>query len=55
VAYSVPDAVAARARMIEAGLGVSNIRDGHKPGTRVFSLKGNPLGVPTLVIEPVSD
>jgi len=55
VAYSVPDAGAARARMIEAGLGVSDIRDGHKPGTRVFSLKGNPLGIPTLVIEPVSD
>ena len=55
VAYSVPDARAARSRMLEAGLEVSNIREGHKPGTRVFSLKGNLLGVPTLVIEPVSD
>ena len=55
VAYSVPDARAAHSRMLEAGLEVSDIREGHKPGTRVFSLKGNLLGVPTLVIEPVSD
>ena len=53
LAYSVPDAVAARARMLEAGLKVSEIREGHKPGTRVFTVSGNPLGVPTLVIEPV--
>jgi len=41
--------------MLEAGLEVSDIREGHKPGTRVFSLKGKLLGVPTLVNAPVSD
>ena len=52
VAYSVTDADAARARMLEAGLGASEVREGHKPGTRVFSVASNPLGVPTLVIQP---
>ena len=55
VAYSVPDASAARIRMLQAGLKVSDVRDGHKPGTRVFTVSGSPLGVPTLVIEPVAD
>ena len=52
VAYSVADADAARARMLAAGLKASEVREGHKPGTRVFTVKENPLGVPTLVIQP---
>ena len=44
---------AAHARMKEAGLDVSSVRDGHKPGTRVMSVTGDPLGVPTLIIQPV--
>lgn len=51
VAWRVRDASAARARMAEAGIPVSEIRDGRKPGTRVFSVKANSRGVPTLVIE----
>ena len=54
VAYSVADAEAARARMLAAGLKASEVREGHKPGTRVFTVKENPLGVPTLVIEPAT-
>ena len=54
VAYSVGDADAARARALEAGLKASPVRDGHKPGTRVFSIGGSPLGIPTLVIQPAS-
>ncbi|MCS5636502.1 MAG: VOC family protein [Myxococcota bacterium] len=54
VAYSVADAEAARSRMLEAGLKTSEMREGHKPGTRVFSVKENPLGVPTLVIQPAT-
>ena len=53
IAYSVTDAEAARARMLEAGLKASDVRDGHKSGTRVFSIGGSPLGIPTLVIQPV--
>jgi catechol 2,3-dioxygenase-like lactoylglutathione lyase family enzyme len=54
VAYSVADAEAARSRMLEAGLKTSEVREGHKPGSRVFSVKENPLGVPTLVIQPAT-
>lgn len=54
VAYSVSDAEAARKRMLEVGLKVSPLREGHKPGTRVFSIAGSPLGIPTLMIEPAS-
>jgi catechol 2,3-dioxygenase-like lactoylglutathione lyase family enzyme len=39
-----------RARLIESGLDVSNIRPGRKPGSRVFSLKNGTLNVPTLFI-----
>jgi catechol 2,3-dioxygenase-like lactoylglutathione lyase family enzyme len=54
VAWQVPDAEKARARVVEAGLSASEIRDGHKPGTRVFTVEGEPLGVPTLMIQPVA-
>lgn len=55
VAYQVRDIEKAHARLVEAGVDVSAVRDGHKPGTRVCSIGGNPLGVPTLIIEPVKD
>jgi catechol 2,3-dioxygenase-like lactoylglutathione lyase family enzyme len=53
MALQVQDAALARERIAAAGFGVTPLRDGHKPGTRVFSVEGEPLGVPTLVIEPV--
>jgi catechol 2,3-dioxygenase-like lactoylglutathione lyase family enzyme len=52
-AWRVPDIEAARTRMADAGISVSGIRDGRKPGTRVFSVKDQSCGVPTLVIQPV--
>ena len=52
-AWRVADIDAAHARMSEAGLPVSEVRDGRKPGTRVFSVSGQTCGVPTLVIQPV--
>jgi catechol 2,3-dioxygenase-like lactoylglutathione lyase family enzyme len=33
---------------------ISEIRPGRKPGTRVFTVRNNTLGVPTLIIEPAS-
>jgi catechol 2,3-dioxygenase-like lactoylglutathione lyase family enzyme len=54
IALQVPDIEAARARMAEAGMEVSTVRTGRKPGTRVCSLKDDPLGIPTLIIEPAS-
>jgi catechol 2,3-dioxygenase-like lactoylglutathione lyase family enzyme len=53
LALQVDDVDRARARLVEAGLDVTPIRDGNKPGTRVCTVKGEPLGVATLVIEPV--
>lgn len=53
IAYQVPDIDKARARLVEAGLSVTDVRDGHKPGTRVCTVNGEPLGVPTLIIQPV--
>lgn len=39
-----------RARLIGAGLDVSTVRPGRKPGSRVFSLKSGTLNVPTLFV-----
>jgi len=39
-----------RTRLTDAGLDVSVIRPGRKPGSRVFSLKNGTLNVPTLFI-----
>lgn len=52
LSWRVPDADAARARLAAAGLDVSEVRTGMKPGTRVFSVRDRTCGVPTLMIEP---
>lgn len=51
-AFQVRDAEAARARLVAAGFDVSPVREGFKPGTRVCSVRGRPLGMEPLVIEP---
>lgn len=48
--WRTDDLDGARARLAAAGLAVSDIRPGRKPGTRVFSLKAGTLNVPTLFI-----
>ena len=53
LAWQVPDADAAHARLAGAGIEVSGVRAGHKVGTRVFTVEGETHGVATLVIEPV--
>jgi catechol 2,3-dioxygenase-like lactoylglutathione lyase family enzyme len=50
LAWRVGDADAARARLVDAGLDVSAVRPGAKPGTRVCTVRGDPTGVPTLLI-----
>jgi catechol 2,3-dioxygenase-like lactoylglutathione lyase family enzyme len=52
LSWRVPNADAARTRLAEAGLEVSEVRPGRKPGTRVISVKAGTCGVPTLLIEP---
>lgn len=44
------DLDAARARLAAAGIDVSAIRPGRKPGTRVFTLRDGTCGIPTLVV-----
>ena len=52
ISWRVGDADAARARLVEAGFDVSEVRSGRRPNTRVFSVRGDPCGVATLVLEP---
>jgi catechol 2,3-dioxygenase-like lactoylglutathione lyase family enzyme len=51
LSWRVPDAEAARARLAAAGLDVSEVRQGRKPGTRVLTLRDGTCGVPTLLLE----
>ncbi len=51
LSYRVPDAEAARARLAAADFDVSEVREGRKPGTRVFSVRDGTLGIPTLMLE----
>jgi len=52
LAYRVPDVAAARQRLVAAEFDVSEVRAGHKPGTRVCTVKSGTCGVPTLLIQP---
>jgi catechol 2,3-dioxygenase-like lactoylglutathione lyase family enzyme len=50
--WRVDDIAAAHARMSASGFNVSEMRTGRKPGTRVFAVRNNTLGVPTLILQP---
>ena len=52
LAWRVDDPDAARARLVDAGFDVSDVRPGAKPGTRVCTVRGRTCGVPTLLIGP---
>jgi catechol 2,3-dioxygenase-like lactoylglutathione lyase family enzyme len=54
LAYRVGDLDAAHARVRAAGLDASDVRDGAKPGTRVFTIRSGTCGVPTLVLRDPS-
>jgi catechol 2,3-dioxygenase-like lactoylglutathione lyase family enzyme len=49
LSWRVPDIEAAHAR-IGRTFAVTDIREGRKPGTRVFTVKDAPEGVPTLIL-----
>jgi catechol 2,3-dioxygenase-like lactoylglutathione lyase family enzyme len=51
LSWRVDDLEAARARLIEAGIEVSEMRIGRKPGTRVMSVRSRTCGVQTLFLE----
>lgn len=50
ISYRVADVEAARARALAAGFDVSDVRTGHKPGTRVCTVRSETHGVATLFI-----
>ena len=51
LSWRVADIDAARARLLAAGVDVSEVRAGRKPGTRVMSVRGGTCGVHTLLLE----
>ncbi len=50
VTWGAADVAATHARLEAAGLPVSPLRSGRKPGTRIFTLRQNAGGVPTAFI-----
>ncbi|MDX9996955.1 MAG: VOC family protein [Phenylobacterium sp.] len=51
LAWRVVDPDAARARLADAGFDVSEVRDGRKPGTKVFTVRSGVPGAPSLMIQ----
>ena len=51
LAWRASDACAMRERLTRAGLDVSEVRNGRKPGSRVFTVRSGVAGAPSLVIE----
>ena len=52
LSWRTDDPERAHARLRAAGLDVSEIRPGRKPGTHVFTVRDGTCGVPTLVLQP---
>ena len=57
LAWRVADPDAVQARLAGAGFDVSEVRSGRKPGTKVFTVRDAPAGVPTLMLsaDPVTE
>jgi catechol 2,3-dioxygenase-like lactoylglutathione lyase family enzyme len=51
LSWRVDNADATRARLASAGIDVSDVRDGRKPGTRVLTVRSGTCGIPTLLVE----
>jgi len=50
--WRVSDIDATHARLVQAGVDVSEVRAGRKPGTRVMTVRSGTCGVPTLLVQP---
>ncbi len=55
ISYRVSDVAAACARLSATGFDVSEVRTGHRPGTRVCTVRRETCGVATLLIGPDGD
>jgi catechol 2,3-dioxygenase-like lactoylglutathione lyase family enzyme len=51
LSWRVADIDATRARLIAAGLDVSDVRNGRKPGTRVMTVRTGTCGIQTVLLE----
>jgi catechol 2,3-dioxygenase-like lactoylglutathione lyase family enzyme len=51
LSWRVADLDATRARLVPAGVDVSDVRAGRKPGTRVLTVRNGTCGIPTLLVE----
>jgi catechol 2,3-dioxygenase-like lactoylglutathione lyase family enzyme len=51
LSWRVEDIDATRARLVGAGIDVSEVRAGRKPGTRVMSVRDGTCGIATLLLE----
>jgi catechol 2,3-dioxygenase-like lactoylglutathione lyase family enzyme len=51
LSWRVADIDATRARLVSAGVDVSEVRTGRKPGTRVSTVRNGTCGIPTLLVE----
>lgn len=52
ICWRVADVDATHARLAQAGVDVSEVRTGRKPGTRVMTVRSGTCGVPTLLVQP---
>ena len=52
LSWRVADIDATHARLVAAGVDVSEVRTGRKPGTRVMTVRSGTCGVPTLLVQP---
>ncbi|MFG3595089.1 VOC family protein [Bradyrhizobium sp. RDI18] len=50
--WRVIDIDATHARLVQAGVDVSEVRTGRKPGTQVMTVRSGTCGVPTLLVQP---
>jgi catechol 2,3-dioxygenase-like lactoylglutathione lyase family enzyme len=51
LSWRVADIDATRTRLLSAGVDVSDVRTGRKPGTRVVTVRSSTCGIPTLLVE----
>ncbi|MGY8661904.1 VOC family protein [Bradyrhizobium sp. UFLA05-109] len=51
LSWRVADIEATRARLIAAGVDVSEVRNGRKPGTRVMTVRSGTCGIQTILLE----
>ena len=55
LSWRAPDIDAAHARLEKAGIAITSIRAGRRPGSRVFTVRDHTLNVPTLILSAEPD